>query len=259
MKTFVPKARIASTFLMAPALLLSNASITSASPTSFSVSADYVTEYVFRGTTLAGEAFQPGSELAFGDFTAGVWASIAVGEESVAFDDEIDIYASYSFAPSETISLDVGATLYHYPQSGGVLDIGTGAGDASTLEFFGSFGFDAPLEPSFTVYYDVNLEALTIEGVAGYSFPISSKTSFDVGAAAGHVVASGPGDYTYGTLSGGLSFAMNETSSFYVSANFGLSSDDTFADIDFDPANPFSVGPPQDNSFWIGIGFSSGF
>ncbi|PHR62531.1 MAG: hypothetical protein COA47_03930 [Robiginitomaculum sp.] len=253
MKTFARNALLASTFLMA------SAGSSQANPTSFSLSADYVTEYVFRGTTLAGEAFQPGAELAFGDFTAGVWASIAVGEESIAFDDEIDFYASYTFAPTETISLDVGATLYHYPQSGGVLDIGTGAGDASTLEFFGSASFDAPLEPTFTVNYDITLETLTVIGTAGYSFPISENTSFDLGATAGHVETSGAGDYTYGILSGALSFAMSETSSFYVSANFGISSDDTFADIDFDPANPFSVGLSQDNSFWLGIGFSSGF
>ncbi len=253
MKTFARNALLASTFLMA-----STGSV-QASPTSFSLSADYVTEYVFRGATAAGEAFQPGAELAFGDFTAGVWASIAVGEESIVFNDEIDFYASYSLAPTETISLDVGATLYHYPQSGGVLDIGTGAGDASTLEFFGTMGFAAPLEPSFTLYYDVTLETLTMEGSAGYSFPISEKTSFDLGAVAAHVAVSGAGDYTYGTLSGALSFALNETSSFYVSANFGISSNDTFADIDFDPANPFSIGPSRDNSFWMGIGFSSGF
>ena len=105
---------------------------------SVSVSTDYVTEYVFRGVTLAGEAFQPGVEISVGNFTAGVWASVAVGGESVFFGDEIDIYAGYAFDVSETVSADVGVTLYHYPQAGGLFDIG--ANDAGTLEVYSSLG-----------------------------------------------------------------------------------------------------------------------
>ena len=91
---------------------------------SVSVSTDYVSKYVFRGVALAGGAFQPGAEVSVGNFTAGVWASVASGEESIVFADEVDFYAGYSFPLSETISADVGATLYHYPQAGGVFDIG---------------------------------------------------------------------------------------------------------------------------------------
>ena len=56
---------------------------------SVSVSTDYVSKYVFRGVALAGGAFQPGAEVSVGNFTAGVWASVASGEESIVFADEI--------------------------------------------------------------------------------------------------------------------------------------------------------------------------
>ena len=226
---------------------------------SVSVSTDYVTEYVFRGVTLAGEAFQPGAEITAGNFTAGIWASVAVGEESIAFSDEIDLYAGYGFDVSDTVSASVGATLYHYPQLGGVFDIGTGAGDASTLELYGGLSLDAPLAPSVTAYYDVNLKAFTLEGGAEYAFPLGEKTSFDVGATAGLVTVKGGGDYQYGSLSGALSYGFNDNTSVYAGVNGGLSSQNTFLDTNFDITNLATVSNPKKSSVWFGLGISSGF
>jgi len=224
---------------------------------SVSVSVDYVTEYVFRGTTLAGEAFQPGAEIAFGDFSAGVWASIANGEESIAFADEIDFYAGYGFDISEKISADVGATLYHYPQSGGVLDIG--ANDASTLEIYGGLGFDTSLAPNVTAYYDFTLKTFTLIGGVEHSFPVGEKTSFDLGANAGLVATDGAGDYQYGTLSGALSYGFDDSTSVYIGVNGGLSSQNTFFDTNFDITNPATISAPSKSSVWFGAGISSGF
>ncbi len=224
---------------------------------SVSVSVDYVTEYVFRGTTLAGDAFQPGAEISVGQFTAGIWASTPSGRESIAFADEIDLYASYSLALSDKVSADIGATLYHYPQAGGVFDIG--ASKASTFEPYVSLGFDAPLSPSLSAYYDVNLNAFTLEGGAGYSFPVAEKTSFDVSGSAGLVSVKGGGDYQYGSLSGALSYAFTETTSVYAGVNAGFSSENTFADASFDPLDPSSIAAPDKSSLWFGLGISSGF
>ncbi len=224
---------------------------------SVSVSVDYVSEYVFRGTTLAGNAFQPGAEIGFGNFTAGVWASMASGEESNAFADEIDFYAGYGFDLGENISAAIGATLYHYPQSGGLLDIG--ANDAGTVEIYGGLDFDAPLAPGVTAYYDLNLKTFTLEGVADYSFPVGEKTSFDIAAAAGLVTMDGAGDYQYGTLSGALSYGLDDATSVYMGVNGGLSSQNTFLDTSFDIANPATISAPGKSSVWFGIGISSGF
>ena len=228
---------------------------------SVSVSVDYVSEYVFRGITLAGSAFQPGAEIstsAFGgNFTAGVWASVASGEESIAFADEIDFYVDYGFDLNEKISANVGATLYHYPQSGGLFDIGSN--DAGTVEVYGGLGFDAPLAPSVTAFYDLNLKAFTLEGGAEHSFPLGEKTSFDVGAAAGLVTVDGAGDYQYGSLSGALSYGFNDNTAVYVGINAGLSSQNTFLDTNFDITNLATVSAPGKSSVWFGVGISSGF
>ncbi len=224
---------------------------------SISVSVDYVSEYVFRGVTLAGSAFQPGAEISVGNFTAGVWASVASGEESNVFADEIDFYVGYGFDLGEKISGNIGATLYHYPQSGGLFDIGSN--DAGTVEIYGGLGFDAPLTPSITAFYDLNLKAFTLEGGAEHSFPLGEKTSFDVGAAAGLVTVNGAGDYQYGSLSGALSYGLADNTSVYIGINGALSSLNTFLDTNFDPANLATVSSPGKSSAWFGVGISSGF
>lgn len=216
-----------------------------------SISLDYVSEYVFRGTTLAGDALQPSLELSFGNFTTGAWFSAPIDDATNAFADELDLYASYSVEISDEVSADFGVTLYHYPQSGGLFDIGTGVGDASTVEVYGSVGLSGPLEPSATIYYDLTLKALTIEGSAGYSIPMADKTSFDLGVTIGLVSLDGPGDYQYGSVSTAVSYAMTEAASVYIGANAGLSSQNTFLNT--------SNFAAKDSSLWFGAGFSTGF
>ncbi len=216
-----------------------------------SISVDYTSEYVFRGVTLAGDALQPGIEFAFGNFTTGAWFSTPADDPTNAFADELDLYASYSFDLSDAVSADLGATLYHYPGSGGLLDIGTGVGDASTLEIYGSLGFAGPLEPSVTTYYDLSLKALTIEGSAGHSFPLAEKTSLDLGASAGIVSIQGPGDYQYGSASASVAYAVSDAASAYIGANAGVSSENTFLRL--------SNFTPKSSSLWVGAGISTGF
>lgn len=237
--------------LALPALLAAMPISANAQEVSVSVTTDFVSEYVFRGVTLAASAIQPGVEASFGNFTVGGWASLAIGEDSYLYDDELDLYAGYSFDVSETISADVGATVYHYPQYGGIFDIGTDAGDASTLELYAGLSFDAPLAPGITAYYDTTLETFTIEGGISHSFPISDKTSFDLSGSAGSVSVDGAGDYQYGSASAALSYALSDNTSAYLSGNLGLSSEDTFSDL--------SDYTPKDSSAWVGFGIASGF
>lgn len=131
---------------------------------SVSTSVDLVSEYVFRGTSLAEAAVQPGVEVAVGDFTAGAWFSTGFGETSIAAGDEVDLYASYSLALIDGVSTDIGITYYHYPQGGGLFE--TDNGNAGSYEIFGSLGFDTVLAPSVTAYYDFTLENFTLEGLS---------------------------------------------------------------------------------------------
>ena len=240
-------------------LLLGSAALLAASATPFaahagdisvSTSVDYVTDYVFRGVSLADSAIQPGVEVAAGDFTVGAWFSTGVGDTSIFAGDEVDLYASYSFALSDTISTDVGVTYYHYPQGGSLFE--TEGGGAGTYEVFASLGFDAPLAPSATVYYDLTLEALTLEGGVSHSFPAGDKSSVDLGATVGLVDGDGF-SYEYGSASASLGYAFTDDVSAYVGANYALSSEQTLN------YKKILQGNAKDNLLFFGVGVAAGF
>lgn len=216
---------------------------------SVSTSIDYTTDYVFRGVSLADSAIQPGVELGMGSFTAGAWFSTGVGDTSALAADEVDLYASYNFALSDVISTDVGITYYHYPQAGSLLETKDGAG---TYEVFGSLGFDTALSPSLSVYYDLTLEALTLEGGIGHSLEIGEKSSFDLGLTAGMVDGDGF-SYEYGQASAAISFAFTDDVSTYIGANYALSSDDSLN------YKKLLAGGGKDNLLFFGAGISAGF
>ncbi|WP_430814586.1 TorF family putative porin [Carboxylicivirga sp. RSCT41] len=82
----------------------------------FSVSADLVSRYVFRGVDYGNSpAFQPTIEYSKGGFSIGAWGSYAFASSSAGADafQEADLYASYGF----DFGLSVGITDYYYPGS----------------------------------------------------------------------------------------------------------------------------------------------
>lgn len=230
MKKLISMAALLSTAAFAPTAFAQDVSV--------STSIDYVTEYVFRGISLEDSAIQPGVEVSVGDFTVGAWASTGLGPDSLADTDEIDLYAGYGFSLSDVISASVGATLYHYPDGG------------DTVEFSAGLGFDTVLSPSVTAFYDIDLEAFTLEGGLGHSIAMSDKTSFDLGLTAGLVTADGGGDYEYGQASASLGYAFTDDVSTYVAANYVLSSEDTLG---------FTEATMKDNLFFLGVGVAAGF
>ena len=219
---------------------------------SVSVSTDYVSEYVFRGVSFANTAVQPAIEVSKGGFTVGAWASVGLGETSAAAGDEIDIYGGYGWNITEALSASVGATLYHFPQSGGLFNLDSDE-LGSTFEINGNLSYDTLLSPSLTAYYDFTLEAFTLEGSVSHSVPVADKTSLDFGLTGGFVAANGPGDYEWATGSASLGYAFTDSSSVYVGANYTLNSEDL---LDFPTANDLI---PNDNLFWFGTGVSTSF
>lgn len=205
---------------------------------SVSISTDYVSEYVFRGVSFEDAAIQPGVEVGFGDFAVGVWASAGLGPNSLADTDEIDFYAGYGFDLSDTVSASVGATWYHFPDGG------------DSYEGYVGLGFDTFLAPGLTAYYDIELEALTLEGSIGHSFPMAEKTSFDLGLTGGFVSVDGPGDYEWATASASVSYALSDDFSFYSGVNYTTNSESVL---------DFSDPTPDANLFWTGFGIAAGF
>lgn len=219
---------------------------------SVSVSADYVSEYVFRGVSFANTAIQPGISVSKDGFTVGAWVSTGVGQSSAAASDEIDIYGSYGWNISPNISATVGATIYHFPQTpGGLFDFGNG--DASSFEPYFSLSHSGPLSPSVTAYYDLALDAFTLQGSVSQSMSVADKTSLNLGLTAGFVTSDNSTDYEWATASTSLSYNVTSASSLYVGANFSLNSQDF---LDFPTAGDFT---PNDNLLWFGTGLSTSF
>lgn len=217
---------------------------------SASTGVNIVTDYVLRGVSLADTAIQPFAEASYGNLTFGAWVSTGLGDTSTLAGDEVDLYASYGLAVSDTVSLDAGITYYHYPQGGGLFE--TDGGNAGTYEVSLSTGFDAPLSPSLTAYYDLTLEAFTLEGDISHSAPLSTGLSFDLGANVGLVDGDGF-TYEYGGASAALTKTLSDKTSAYIGGNLALSSEDSLN------YKKQLVGNGKDSLLWFGAGISSGF
>jgi len=253
-------------FTLAAALLAATAIAPSAHAGDLSVSTgvDYVTEYVFRGLAFGGASVQPYAEASVGNFTVGGWFSTAIGEDSILAGDEFDLYAGYSVPLDSSISLDLGATYYHFPQGGSFLS--TNDGNSGSYEVSASVGFgDLPLAPSVTAYYDFTFEAFTLEGSVGHSFAIGEKQSFDLGLTGGLVDVSG-GSYEWATASASLGHSFTDDVAAYIGGNFSVNSSSNT--LDFDPIVTTDVngnvidisgGGTSDSKLWFGAGVSAGF
>jgi len=225
-------------------------STASAQDVSVSTGVDIVSDYVFRGVSLADTAIQPYVEASVGSLTFGAWSSTGFGETSALAGDEIDLYASYNFAVSDAVSLDAGITYYHYPQGGSLFE--TADGGAGTYEVSLAAGFDTMLSPSIAAYYDLTLEAFTVEGGISHSVPMSDKASFDLGATVGLVDGDGF-SYEYGSASAALGYALSDNTSAYLGANYAINSEDA---LNFSKT---LAGDPKGSLLWFGAGVSAGF
>ena len=244
----------------AAALLAATAVVPNAfaqdSDISVSTGVDYVTDYVFRGVSLGGASVQPYVEASVGNFTVGGWFSTGIGESSIISGDEFDLYAGYSVPLDGSISLDLVATYYHFPQGGDFFS--TNDGDSGSYEVSASVGFgDLPLAPSVTAYYDFTFEALTLEVGAGHSFAVGAKQSLDLGVTGGLVDTDG-GSYEWATASASLGHAFTDDVSAYVGANYSVNSDKLLGGFDLD-IDEFTTDDPSANLLWLGAGVSAGF
>ncbi len=219
---------------------------------SLSVTADYVSEYVFRGVSFANTAIQPSISISKDGFTLGAWASTGLGQSSANASDEIDIYGSYGWNITPNLSATLGATIYHFPQTpGGLFDFGNG--DASSFEGYFSLNHSGALSPSITAYYDIALEAFTLSASISRSLSIADKTNLNLGLTAGFVTSDNSTDYEWATASASLNYSVTNTSSFYVGTNFSFNSEDF---LDFPTTNDIT---PNDNLLWFGTGISTRF
>lgn len=222
----------------------------------------FESRYIFRGIQVAETSFQPAINLGYGNFYGGVWLNLPVGDDDLVVTpggEELDVFAGYSFALNDTISLDTGFIYYTFPDlASGFFDTFSEDGDglgANTFEWFVGAKFTAPFSPSFYVYRDFNFDTFTIQGSASHSVPISEKTSFDLGGTVGYVFDDDGGtDYLYGSLSADISYALSDNGSISLGGRYGGSDIAGGSFIDDSIA-----GTTQSNGFWWGVGFNASF
>lgn len=179
-----------------------------ASDLSVTVDVTYVSDYVFRGQKLAGASIQPSVEAAYGDLYAGAWNSSSISDNTPS---EIDFYAGYGFALTDTLSLDAGLTRYTY-EGGSGLD--------STEAYVGA-SLDVILTPSVYYYYDFDNNVSTLEASIGYSLPIDAiKASLDLSAKYGWVLPDAGEQRVYGVVGAAVPFKLSENATLTVGVDY---------------------------------------
>ncbi|MGD9110527.1 MAG: hypothetical protein PVG93_06260 [Phycisphaerales bacterium] len=122
----------------------------------FEITSDFFSKYVWRGQLLNDDfVYQPGVSIATGPFTFGIWGNLDttnINDRSGDF-SEVDYYFDYSgdFPGLEGVSYSLGLIYYDFPGSGA-----DGSRVPDTTEFYWGLGFDLPLNPSITVYHDLD-------------------------------------------------------------------------------------------------------
>ena len=240
--------RLLSTALVLTALPIS----ANAQDWTLSASLDAVSEYNFRGVTRAGNAVQAGLEAGYKNLYIGAWGSSPIGSNSDVFPEEINLYAGFEYELSEFVSGELGATLYHYPQSGSLTDFGRL--EASTVELYGSLHFNTILAPAFTAYYDAHLESVTLETEVSYGVDVSSVIELGGELSAGLVDTDLGQSYSYGGLEAGVYYRPHDFLEWRLLANIAASSEETFLDTDFDLSDPATLKAPEQQGAWVSTG-----
>lgn len=218
------------------AALVSGASLSAQAPApapvpaapAYSVTVDfpYASKYVFRGVQYAEDSFQPSVKVTVGSGYLGMWTNQPITSN---IDNEIDFFGGYGFKLSDTWALDVGATVYYYPE----LDSSSGL-DRTTFEgYVGLNGTFGSLTTGLYAYNDFTLKNFTLQGTVGYGIPISDKATFNLLATVGHVSPDAGDDYTYYGIGATVPYKLTDTATFtvglqYASHNIDLVDDNHF-------------------------------
>lgn len=188
--------------------------------TNMSASVGYDSKYYFRGVQLADESMTVSLDVEFDDAYLGMWTNQPIVG---GFDNEFDFYGGMGFELAEGISMDVGGTLYYYPESGS---------GSETFEIYTGFAFDTELSPAFYIYYDLDLEAFTFEGSIGHSYEMDENSSIDAAAFYGYVDGDGF-SYSYYGASLDVVYSLTDTSAASVGIRYTNGSNGLDDDVYF--------------------------
>jgi hypothetical protein len=124
---------------------------------------------MFRGSRLGGASFEPSLEYDSGPIALGAWSNIPIADKvDGQSDPEIDLYGSYTYTASESITVVPGFTVYTFPNAEHTNGYYTATVEPNVALNYTFSGF------KFTpkVYYDVILDGPTYEFTASYAIPL---------------------------------------------------------------------------------------
>ena len=210
-------------------------------------------KYIWRGVNLVDDfVFQPSVSISRGGFSFSAWGSMEMtdindysgeyGNASMEF-TEIDYTVDYSFS-TDFINCSLGLINYQFPNT--PFD--------STTEVYGSLGISTVLEPTITIYQDIDqADGTYLNFSIAHSF---AKTGSDVTVDVGSWISAGSSKHNlfyymnnnWALADAGFSvsvpFPINEKTKIVTSINFSTFFD---SDIRSRMENPDNV--------WFGTGF----
>jgi len=196
-----------------------------AQSSALSVTADisYVSEYVFRGLSKAGDSVQPSIKATYGDFYASVWNSNDLNSTNTTDNaNETDLTAGYGYKLSDSIKLDVGVIRYLYE----------GQSDLDSTELYVGASVDTLLKPSFYAYYDNESEksgVATYTASIGHSVALSAiGSSLDLSALVGFVNRYDTQEYVYGVIGAAIPYKLSENATLTFGVDYIANDDDSF-------------------------------
>ena len=188
---------------------------------------DLFSSYVWRGLSLTNKPVaQPDVWVSFpagnASITLGSWANIDLGQYDDPDDDisesgglsafnlaEYNPYAEVAFGTGKT-TLTGGVVAYIYPNDLTATSNGGLNSDLNTWEAYGKVGFDVPLAPEFSVYYDFDkIKGFYFEGAVSHSLPLGEKHTLDLGGLVGFNAGQGedPEDESFNFADDGFTHA----------------------------------------------------
>jgi len=233
--------------------LLNNVSVT--------FEAAFNSRYIWRGLNVVDDpVFQPSVSATYEGFTASVWGNMETtnknryaghGDSDGEF-TEVDYTLDYSWSMDE-LTFSLGTIYYDFPNTG----------SNSTTELYGAISVDAPLQPAFTIYKDIDeTDGIYAALSAGHTFDDLWKPSEATSVSA--------------ALGGSLGWGSGQNNRSYYGTN-----DSGFADLTLTASLPVALGTRwqltpsvgysrlmdhsvrravarEDNSWW-GVSLSCGF
>ncbi len=193
-------------------VLLASPHREAAAQTEVGAQLDLFSAYVWRGVTYTNKPVaQPDLWISFpagsASITAGGWANVDLGQYDDPADDfsesgglsafnlaEFNPYAEVSFSSGKA-AFTGGIVGYVYPNDLDGAPIEGLDSESNTWEVYGTVGFDVPLAPELSIYYDIDkVNGAYVEGGVSHSLRLGESHTLDLGGLVGVSLSQGFND-----------------------------------------------------------------